>query len=67
MLCLLREDEVVVDRHLEDAAVALHQLGVQPEALLDLGRQTDGPRFVVSTDAVLNDDLMDHGHIMIRR
>jgi hypothetical protein len=39
----LREDEVAVDRHLEDSAVALEQLGVEAEGPLQVGRQTGGP------------------------
>src|SRR5262245_14286014 len=56
---LLREDLLTVDRDLEDAAARAHQRGLDAERLLQLGRQTGGPRLVVSLRAVF--DLEFHG------
>ncbi len=58
----LREDQHAVARHLEDAATSLEQIdpgfGVP---FANLGRQTDGPWFVVSDDAIADGDV--HGHV----
>src|SRR5688572_413445 len=56
---LLREDHLSVDRHLEHTAVSRDELGVNPEVLLQLGRQTGGPGLVASFVAVLDPDV--HG------
>jgi hypothetical protein len=45
-------DERPVDHDVEDAAGALRELRLDPERLFQLGRQTGGPRLVVSDDAV---------------
>jgi len=53
-----REDEGAIDSYLERAAGALHELYRRVGVLtLDFGRQTGGPRVVVSDYAVLNGDL----------
>jgi hypothetical protein len=57
---LFREDELAVYHDLEYAAGRLNQqdLGIGKRAT-QLGRQTGGPRFVVSNDAVFDRDT--HG------
>jgi methyl-accepting chemotaxis protein len=56
----LREDHGAVDGHLERAAGRLDEPNVRVWVpLLQLGRQTGGPRIVVSDDAILDAD--DHG------
>ena len=58
---VLRVDLVTVDRHVEDAAIALDEFHVDAEAvaqpILDGGRQTGGLREIVSAHAVLNGDM----------
>jgi hypothetical protein len=55
---LLREDENTIAHDLEDAATALEQLhGGVGVFRRDLGRQTGGPGFIVSDDAVANGDV----------
>ncbi len=50
----LGKDEIPVDHNLEDTSRAAYQLDQRPrERLFDFGRQTGGPRFVVSDYAVL--------------
>jgi hypothetical protein len=56
---VLRPDQVPVDRHVEDAAVAGDEPGLDLEFLLDRGRQTGGDGIVVSDAAVLDGDLHD--------
>jgi hypothetical protein len=53
---VLGEDELAVDGDVEDAAPALLQDGLHPHLPLDFGRQTGGPREVVSGYAVLDGD-----------
>ena len=64
---LLGEDDLVVDRDLEDPAGSFDELGLDAELLLDLFRQTGGARIVVSDGAVLDADLGSHGPISFRR
>jgi hypothetical protein len=53
----LLEDRRAITMHLEAAAAGWNQRDVGIlELPLDLGRQTDGPRFVVSKRAVLDRD-----------
>jgi hypothetical protein len=54
---LLGEQELVVDRDLEDSAAAFEELGPEAELRLDLVRQTGGTRVVVSDGAVLDGDV----------
>ena len=57
---LLGKDDAAVHLHLEDAAGGLDELHIRVgKRVANLGRQTGGPRFVVSDDAVLDRDL--HG------
>lgn len=56
---VLGEHARTVDEHIEDAAAAFDQVARYTHCLLDLGRQTGGPRKVVSTDAVMDLDLHD--------
>ena len=60
----LGEDELPVDDDVEDAAGALRELCLDPERLFQFGRQTGGPRLVVSDDAV--GDLDVHGGLPAR-
>jgi hypothetical protein len=57
---LLGEDELAVDRDLEDSSGSFDELGFGAELLLDLFRQTGGTRVVVSDGAVLDGDLRGH-------
>jgi hypothetical protein len=52
-------DPLSVDDDVEDPARPLLQLGLDPEALLDLGRETRGPALIASSGAV--GDLDGHG------
>ena len=54
---MLREQQLTIDSDVEDAAAAGFQLGVDPEGLLQFGRQTGGCGLVVSDRAVLDVDL----------
>jgi len=55
---LLGEDDAPVRLYLEDAAGGLNEFHFRMrEGITNLGRQTGGPRFVVSDDAVLDRDL----------
>jgi hypothetical protein len=61
----LREDELVADMHIEDAADSGHQLdraGAFFELLENSGRQTDGVRPRASGDAVLDANARAVGH-----
>jgi hypothetical protein len=52
---LLGKDDAAVHLYLEDAAGGLDELHFRMrEGISNLGRQTGGPRFVVSDDAVLD-------------
>jgi hypothetical protein len=55
----LREDQVVADGDLEDAATTADQLGGDAELAFDLSRQTGGAGVVVSAGAVLDGDRPD--------
>jgi hypothetical protein len=54
-----REQQLAVDRDIEDAVRAFDKLRLYAYSLLDLGRQTDSPGQVVSGYAVGDGDL--HG------
>jgi hypothetical protein len=60
---LLGEDELVVDRDLEDSSRSFDELRLDAQLLLDLFRQTGGARVVVSDGAVLDRDL--RGHVLL--
>jgi len=54
----LGKDDAPVRLYLEDAAGGLNEFHFRMrEGITNLGRQTGGPRFVVSDDAVLDRDL----------
>jgi hypothetical protein len=53
-LVFLGEERLVFDAHHEDAAAAADQIAVIAKRLLDFGRQTGGPRKVVSNAAVID-------------
>jgi hypothetical protein len=56
---VLREDELPIRDDVEDAVVAPDQLRLDPEVFRESGRQTGGPRVIVSTHAVGDGDLHD--------
>ena len=56
---VLRENPLLADEDVEDAPLALHQLDREAERRFDLGRQTGGPRAIVSDDAVFDADDRD--------
>jgi hypothetical protein len=60
VLLLLREDEVAVDRDLEDATVPPDELRGEAELMLDVVRQTGGSGEVASSLAVLDRYLVGH-------
>jgi hypothetical protein len=64
-LFLLVEEDLVIGRHDEDSAAPADDLGIDPEGLFDLGRQTGGPWKVVSNAAVVDSDM--HGGVLLRR
>ena len=53
-------DHLVVDGNVEDAARTLDERALNPEFFLDLSRQTDGARLIVSLHAEFDADA--HGH-----
>jgi hypothetical protein len=53
---MLREDQLAVDPHIEDAPAALDQVGALPELLFNFVRQTGGTWLVVSNHAVFDGD-----------
>ncbi len=56
---LLGKQELSVDEHVELTLAAYLQDGDRASFLFDIGRETRSPGFVVSHQAVLDDDL--HG------
>lgn len=58
----LGEDQLAPDGDLEDAAVALDQLRLDAELLLDRVRQTGGAGIVISAGAVLDGNVSRHAH-----
>jgi hypothetical protein len=54
---MLRVDQLPVERHVEDAAGALDELGVDVELLPEMSRQTGGLGRIVSRHAVLDRDV----------
>jgi hypothetical protein len=55
---LLGENDAAVHLYFKDAAGGLDEFHFRMrEGIANLGRQTGGPRFVVSDDAVLDRDL----------
>ena len=63
-LCLA-VDQVAVDGHIEYAAGAFGQFGLDPECLVNRVRQTDGLGVVVSLHAVFDTDF--HGRAPMRK
>jgi len=59
---MLREDRHAVDDDVEDTAASTDQLRVEPERFADFGRQTGGPRKVVSNSAVMDLNLHRFGN-----
>jgi hypothetical protein len=53
---LFREDRASVGLDIEDAAATRDELRLDPELLLDRGRETRGPRLVASLNAVRDPD-----------
>jgi hypothetical protein len=53
----LREHDVAVDLHVEDAAAPLYQRRIQAEFFLDRGRQAGGAGFVPSSASICNPDF----------
>jgi hypothetical protein len=58
---LFREDEFSIKFDIENPTAAGNEFGRDVVLLLDLGRQTGGLRFVVSTRAICNSD--DHSSL----
>ena len=56
-VAVLGEHEPAVGRDVEDAVRAFDELGLDPQCLPDLGRQTDGSRQVISGHAVGDGDF----------
>jgi hypothetical protein len=54
---VLRKDELAVAVDVVDATIALDQLGIDAEFILDPGRQTGGAGEIVSTRAVGDRDF----------
>jgi hypothetical protein len=63
---LLREDQLVADGDVEDAAVALDEVRLDAEPTVDLFRQTGGAGVVASGGAVLDGDLAGHEFVLLR-
>jgi hypothetical protein len=59
-VAVLGEDELAVGDDVEDAVIALEELRLDAERLPDVGRQTGGPRQIVSAYAVLDGDVHRH-------
>jgi len=59
---VLREDQLAVRGDVENPVVALDELGLRAERLLDLGRHTAGLRQVVSAHAVGDGDAHGDRH-----
>jgi hypothetical protein len=53
---MLREDQLAVEPHIEDASGALDQIRALAELLFNFVRQTGGTWLVVSNHAVFNRD-----------
>jgi hypothetical protein len=64
---VLGEDQLAVDEDVELTGFADLERGVEAGFLLDRGRETRGAGFVVSDEAVLDDDALAHGRTMARR
>ena len=54
---MLRVNQLAVDLHVEDAAAALDQFGINPCRCFDCVRQTGGFGRVVSLHAILDADV----------
>lgn len=54
---VLREDQLSVQLHIEDATAAFDEFGLDSLGFLDRSHQTGGLGEVVSTDAVFNGQL----------
>ena len=51
-LFMFREDQFAIGHDVEYAGRALNELGFDPCAFADVGRQTGGPGEIVSTNAI---------------
>jgi hypothetical protein len=60
---VLAECRHAVDHDVKHTAGALDQCGIGAESLLQVGRQTGGPRVVVSNHAVGDGDI--HGSLLV--
>jgi hypothetical protein len=65
MLAVLREQQLAVERHVEDPTAALLERGDDVELTLYRGRETRGPGLVVSRDAVADRDRVAHGSLLL--
>jgi hypothetical protein len=63
-LLLLGEEQLSVDEDVKLAWLTDLERGVEPGFFLDRGRETRGAGFVVSDEAVLDDDALAHARIM---
>lgn len=64
-LLVLGEYHGLVGLDIKDAAAALDQLGIDADAVLDLGRQTGSPGFIISLYAIGNRNMHDTTHFNI--
>ena len=53
-LIVLAEHASVIDRHVEPSAAASNDFAIDPELILELGRQTGGPGKVISNAAIVD-------------
>ena len=53
-LLVLGEDHCIIGLDVKDTAAALNQIGIEPQRIFDLGRQTGGLGFIVSLHAIGN-------------
>ncbi len=56
---VLGEHELAIDSDVEDSVGTLDEHGLGAESFLEVGRQTGGPGFVVSSSAVSDSDVHD--------
>jgi hypothetical protein len=54
---VLRKEELAVHGHVENAASAVDEDGIDSEFLLDGGRETRSPWLIVSNHAILDGDV----------
>ena len=59
---MLGENQRIAGLDVKDAAAALDELGIDSYLVLDRGRQTGGPGFVVSLYAIGNGNMHSASH-----